>query len=90
MFLKDAALVCECCRKRVEVSALVMMCGFARPFVCIWRHVRSLVCGQHLKHVYHVDGEPMDNGTRTFYNMAVRKARFLKVLLHASRQEGVS
>lgn len=40
MFFKDAALVCECCRKRVEVSALGVAL-WSRLF--LWRHVRSLV-----------------------------------------------
>lgn len=39
MFLKDAAPACECCRKRVEVSASVTsnLVGF---FVCIRLPVR--------------------------------------------------
>ena len=35
MFLKDAAPVCECCRKSVEVSALVILSSLVRYFVCI-------------------------------------------------------
>lgn len=81
MLFKDAALVCECCRKRVEVSALGLTPGLWRG--SFWRHVRSLACcGQHVRHVDRVDSEPAAIVGCGFHMLDVCKNRLKKKVLN--------
>lgn len=82
MCFKDAALVCECCRKRVEVSAPGLISCLVRlnaaGYLCAERTIMLSI----FRHVYHVDATACRHYVR-LSGMHGDKYRGLK-RLHAS------